>query len=307
MRAAHVVGLNLQPRDAVGACGRVEDEIAVALVGIRLLRARENLDDAHVDAAALVLERAIEEQVAETVRRAVNLERLMVDVLVADGEIDAQQLGMAARALQVHIQEGLGEAAAPAHLDPAQVGIAAQHGAARQEVPRTVVEVLQVHVAHDRTVADDQLDDAGLHAILGAQQIVDDGDLSAFFGDDQRVMVAADAVAHLVQDHLERQRDARLGRHVDESARVPQRGVQRRELVQPGLDGLGHEVLLHQVGMLAHGALQVGKDDAALAQLGVKDAIAQAAVLKDHAGCAVHLVDLFLEQPREFRLLHRAG
>ena len=82
-------------------------------------------------------------------------------------------------ASHVHVEEGLGQAAAPTDLDPAQVGIAAQHGAAGQEIPGAVIEVLQVHVAHDRAVADDQFDDADLQAILGAQQIVHDRDFGA--------------------------------------------------------------------------------------------------------------------------------
>ena len=94
-------------------------------------------------------------------RRAVNLQRLVVDVLAAGREVDAQQFGMAARAHQVHIEEGLGQAAAPTDLDPAQVGIAAACTARPvRKFQVAVVEVLQVHVAHDAVVADDQLDDA---------------------------------------------------------------------------------------------------------------------------------------------------
>ena len=75
---------------------RVQNQVAVALIGVGLLRTLVHLDDAHVDAARLVLERAVEEQVAEAVRRAVNLQRLVVDMLAADREVDAQQLGVSA-------------------------------------------------------------------------------------------------------------------------------------------------------------------------------------------------------------------
>jgi hypothetical protein len=131
----------------------------------------------------------------KAVRRAVNLQRLVVDVLVADWEVDAEQFGVAASAHQVDIQERLGQAAAPAHLNPAQVRVATEHSAPGQEVPRAVVEVLQVHVAHDRAGADDQFDDAGLQTVFGAQEVVDHRHLGALFGDDQRVVVAADAAA----------------------------------------------------------------------------------------------------------------
>ena len=51
-------------------------------------------------------------------------------------------------------------------------------------------------------------------------------------------MIAADAGAALVQDHLQGQGDAGSWPAHRPRARVPQRGMQRRELVVVRLDGL---------------------------------------------------------------------
>ena len=98
---------------------RVKDQVAVALVGIGLLCVLMDLDNAHVDAAGPVLERAVEQQVAETVRLAVDLQRLVVDMLAAGREVDAQQFGVRSLIHHVKVEEGLGQAAAPTDLDPA--------------------------------------------------------------------------------------------------------------------------------------------------------------------------------------------
>ncbi len=70
-----------------------EHQVAVLLVGVGLLRAFGDLDQAGVDGAGLVLERALELQIAGRVRRLVQLPGVMIEELIAIGEEDAEHLG----------------------------------------------------------------------------------------------------------------------------------------------------------------------------------------------------------------------
>ena len=70
-----------------------QDQVAVLLVGVGLLRALVDLDQTGVDRAGAVLERALELQVAGRVRRLVQLPGVVVEELVAVGEEDAEHLG----------------------------------------------------------------------------------------------------------------------------------------------------------------------------------------------------------------------
>ena len=134
------------------------------------------------------------------------LQRLVVNMLPPRGEVQPQQFAMPALALQVQVEEGFGQTAAPTHLDPTQVGIFAHHRPPREEVPGAMLEVLQVHITDAGIVLQNQLHDAGLEGVFRAQQIIQDRDFGAFLGDQKRVMIAADAIA-LVQDRLQWQVD----------------------------------------------------------------------------------------------------
>ena len=93
MGTTHIVGLNLETWDAVRSSSVVQNQIAVALECIGLLSFVQDFDDAHVDIAGSILERSVEKQIAEATGCAVDLQRLVVDVLLAGGEVDAASPG----------------------------------------------------------------------------------------------------------------------------------------------------------------------------------------------------------------------
>jgi hypothetical protein len=75
---------------------------------------RVHADEPAEDGAAGVHQRALEEQVAGRVRRQVVLERLVVEVLVVLGDVEAQHVHVRARLPQPALDVGAGHVAARA-------------------------------------------------------------------------------------------------------------------------------------------------------------------------------------------------
>lgn len=98
---AHIVREDFQAGDGIGARLIAENEVAVCLIAICLLRARRDVDHALPDRAALAFERAFEEQVAGGVRGKVILLGIVVEVLVAVGKVEARHASLCAFACQV--------------------------------------------------------------------------------------------------------------------------------------------------------------------------------------------------------------
>ena len=89
VRAANVVGHDLETGDRVRVRGLREEQIAVLLVGVRLLRAFLDADHPAPDRARVVAKRALEREVRGGRRSHVLLERVVVEVLRAVGEVRA--------------------------------------------------------------------------------------------------------------------------------------------------------------------------------------------------------------------------
>src|SRR5262245_39338099 len=94
--AAHVVGLDLEVRDALGPRSLAQREVAVGLECCCAAGVLADLDEAGVDAARLVLDGTFEEQVARRVWSVVVLDRPEVVHLLATGEVEGDLAGAAA-------------------------------------------------------------------------------------------------------------------------------------------------------------------------------------------------------------------
>src|SRR5947208_5853356 len=64
VRAPHVVGFDLEVRDRLGPRALGEHEVAVGLAGVGLPRGGTEPDEARVDGVGLILDRALEQQIA---------------------------------------------------------------------------------------------------------------------------------------------------------------------------------------------------------------------------------------------------
>src|SRR5829696_206158 len=93
MRAADVVGGDLQIRNRVCARRAAKDEIAILLIGVGLLRAFFDLDQPRIDRTSIALQRALELEVARAKWRLVELPGMVIEELIAVPKIDAQHLG----------------------------------------------------------------------------------------------------------------------------------------------------------------------------------------------------------------------
>src|SRR5581483_1206424 len=108
---------------------------AVLLVGVRLLRLLLDADHPAPDGTRLFAERALESEVALGVGRDVLLERVVVEVLVAVGEVCARDPRRRAGPCEVVLDPHLPALRAEAPDHPVELCIALEPGAVAAEVP----------------------------------------------------------------------------------------------------------------------------------------------------------------------------
>ena len=121
VRAAHVVGLDLETRDGVGMRLRRQHQVAVLLVGVGLLRVLGDADHAAPDRPRRLGQHALEEQVGRRVRRVVLLGRVEVDVLRAVEHVGARQLRGRPRAGQARLHAALAGLRPERHGHPVEL------------------------------------------------------------------------------------------------------------------------------------------------------------------------------------------
>jgi hypothetical protein len=159
VRAAHVVGEDLQAGDRVGVRALGQQQVARLLERVGLLGAAVDLDHAAPDRGGAAVEDPAEGQVARGARRGVLLQRVEVDVLAPARGVGAGDRGVRAALGELRLEEDLAVLAAEAERDPVQVAVAADDRPLRAEHPGLLVDVLAAHVAQPRVVAHDELDD----------------------------------------------------------------------------------------------------------------------------------------------------
>ena len=83
MRAADVVGKNFQAGHRIGLGLIAEHQVAHFLIGVRLVRAGLDLDQARKDRARGILERIEVKQIAGGMRRGMVLQRALIDLALS--------------------------------------------------------------------------------------------------------------------------------------------------------------------------------------------------------------------------------
>src|SRR5690242_20813255 len=111
-----------------------EDQVAVLLVGVRLLRVLLDLDHPAPDRGRVVAERALEGEVGGRIRGDVLLEGVVVEVLLAVREIGPGDTGGRARTREIVLDPRLALLRAEAPGDPVELGVAIDARAMRREV-----------------------------------------------------------------------------------------------------------------------------------------------------------------------------
>ncbi len=262
MRAAHVVRLDFQVREGVGARAGAQQEVAVGLVRVGALRLGVHADQPAEDRAPRVLQRPLEEEVAGGVRRDVVLQRLVVEVLRPLRDVHAQHVHVRARRLELALHVRARQVAAERGVERGDLCVAPGHQPVRAQVRDPSPEALHRHVRHLCALLRHDLRRAHRergrrHGVGG--ELVHDGDLRAGLGHHQqppegrRPGAAEPAVeAHgRLHPHV-------LG-HVQEEAAAPEGVAHGGELPVLGRHRAA-QVALHQLGVLGRGAFQRGQD-----------------------------------------------
>src|SRR5918995_4228506 len=265
VRAAHVIGGDLQIRYRIGARRPAEDEVAILLVGVGLLRALLDLDQTRIDRTRIALERTLELQVARAVRRLMELPGVMIEELVAIREVDAEHLRQGVLPAQVRGNRRLRKLRPQSDVERVQRRILTENGALGHEVPDVAAPVLNLDVAELGILPDDQLDHRRgkrLHVLRRRTEGVSDERLGALLDDSQGMREDGRSRLRNQAEGPERGVDRDALRDIEERASLPERGVQRLELAQRRLHRLGHEVTLDELRVLAVGRGEIGEDDA---------------------------------------------
>src|SRR5829696_1449185 len=269
--ALDVVGLNLQPwqGDRHRLVG-TEDEVAVGLVGVRLLGAGLDPDEAAEYGQRLVAQGALVQQVRVRVRGEVVLQRVMIEDLVGVGEVQAEHLGIAARFGQARVHVGAAELGSQGDHEAVYRGVLACLTADGVEMQHIAAPVLQGDVAQIRALADVELDRAvaqGRLVVLGAARGV-----LVYVGDRRALLDHEKCARHGGSGGVEptvaldRYLYVHPSRHVQERPAREQRRGERRELVVV-LRYEPEEPVPDDLLVIADRGVHIGKDDAFTPQL----------------------------------------
>src|SRR5581483_9928044 len=185
VRAAHVVRHDLETRDRIRMRLVGEQQVAVLLVRVRLLRALLDTDHPAPQRGRLLAPRALEREVALRARRGVLLERVVVEMLIAVGEVGAGHPRRRAGTDEVVLDPDLAALRAEPADHPVELAVALEARAVTPEVPRLLAEVLQRDALDLRVRRDEQLDDrvrVAERVGAGGREILDHREPRALLG-----------------------------------------------------------------------------------------------------------------------------
>ena len=190
------------------------------------------------------------------------LQRLMVVMLLATAEADAEQVGLGAAAVEKRLPAGLLEPGTERGPEEAQARVGTDAGAARREMPYARAELLQRAIVETRLSADGEQRD-GVAQQLGAARRggvrVDHREGCALVEKNhRRRKEGASSTPGCVRDPY-RDECVDAGGDVDEHPAAPQRAPQRDELRLVDRDA--GERALRQLGVAAVRLLECGDDD----------------------------------------------
>ena len=159
VRAAHVVGFDLEAGDRVGVGLGGEQQVAALLEGVGLLGAGVDADHPAPDRGRAGGEDAAEGEVGEGVGSGVLLGGVEVEVLARAAGVAAGHPRLRARPGELGLHPHLAVGRAEAERGPVEAAVALDLGALGGEDPGRLGDVLGADVAQGRGLADVQLDD----------------------------------------------------------------------------------------------------------------------------------------------------
>ncbi len=200
------------------------------------------------------------------VGRTVMLVRALIEVLVAHGEGVAVHLRPRTRRVERGSEEILAHAPAECAIDPYKVGVLGEVSFLHAQRIAIIAPMLKTGIADKSPCFGIDFDhfEAEFRLALLRDAVLNQRDAAALPGDDERVVQAAAGVGIVGHQRLQRTRNPCARRDVNERAAMPQRRVERRELVEVGARGATlHPITADQVAVGVQRAVQVVKDYAA--------------------------------------------
>ena len=183
--------------------------------------------ETRVHRTGVVLDRALEQQVAARARRVVVLERAEVEHLLAVAEVHRELVALGALAAEPRLAAQPGVVAAERDRRRAHGRVAADVGALEAEVPRPRAVLLHREVPQVRVVVDEQLGDRVDEVIgVGRAEAVEHRRLRVLAERDERVRERRAAVAFAPVQDEDRILDHDAGGHLHERAAREERVVQ---------------------------------------------------------------------------------
>lgn len=163
MRAADIIGEDLQAGDRISARSVAQDQISVGLITVSFLCSRRDVDHALPNRATLTLQRTLEQQVAGRVLGKMILLRIMIKMLIAICKIKTGHTTLRAFAHQIKLGEILGQARTDRTKDPIQFAAAVDAGSLVTKIPNVTSPGLQFDEFQRRFLHYLDLDNSRVH------------------------------------------------------------------------------------------------------------------------------------------------
>lgn len=263
MAAFDLVGIDFEPGEA-GRFGFVAiEQVAAGLVGVGVVRAFIDDDEAAENAAGLAVEGVFVKQVAGSMRCLVTLKRALIDDLVADGQADAEHVAAGALADEIADAFAAAEGSTELHLEALHARVASGGDAGKMQRLSVIRQLLAGGVGDLAAAAADEIGDGDAEAAFTFETaiMIDDTDFGVVAGDDERVREDGGVVADDPMEDFDGFFDHDILRHDDDRTRFNMREVQRGEFAGPQCLISLHEMLFKHISMSFQGFRKVDAND----------------------------------------------
>ena len=188
--ASHIVRVDFQPGDGIGAGGIAEHQVVIALVPVGLLGSFADLDHPAPHGSRAVLQHGLVQEVAGAMRGDVMLQCVVDQVLAVAGEHDTVDLGPGTGFDQGHPLVDLSESATHGGYGPLKGRIATYAGPLVSEMPSVLTPVLEIDISQVRPGTLDDFDRSAVEpgcCFAGTGRFEEDGGFGTFLQNDQRM------------------------------------------------------------------------------------------------------------------------
>ena len=262
MAAFDLVSVDFKAWEAGGFGFVAVEQVAAGLVGIGVVGAFIDDDEAAENAAGLAVEGVFVEQVAGGVWGFVTLKRALIDDLLADGQADAEHVAAGTLADEVADALAAAEGGTELHLEAFHAGIASGGDAGKMQRLGIIGQLLAGGVGDLAAATADEIGDGDAEAAFSFETavMIDDANLRVITGDDECVRKDSCVIADDPVEDFDGLFDDDVLRHDDDGARFDMRQMQRGKFIGAQSLFTLHEMLLKSRFVRFEGFLEADAD-----------------------------------------------